>query len=141
MEAFLRATFLVVVLLFGAEAFCFVDFKAGVACFTDEETGFAIFVREDFSLDALFLWIRLFFAALSTIETALATALPDFVFFAVRREDLKASRSASFFASRFLSFLSFLIADLITGIKNSIFRTYCIPNLVILTWIMPKYKK
>jgi hypothetical protein len=89
----------------------FVEVAAFLASVFLTLTGFAILESAALSLDALLLWIILCFAALSTVETALATDFDDLSFFAVLTADFRASRSISFSFSRFLSCFNFLIAE------------------------------
>lgn len=92
-------------------------------------SGFDILESVDLRRDALFTWMILFFAALSTVEIAFATDFPVFVFLADLIATFRAKRISSFCFSRFLSWRNFFIADLITGIL----KKSCIRNLVILT--------
>lgn len=72
--------------------------------------------RRDFNLAALFLWMRFTLTALSKAEKAWVKFLTSGFFLAFLTSFLSTVSLALFLAVRTLSFLTFLIADLMIGI-------------------------
>ena len=87
----------------------------------DEELFFTVgdctvpLASRDFNLEALFLWIKFTLTALSKAEKALLSAAGVLSFLAFLTKVFKTAPRFSLRAVLFLSFLTFLIADLMIG--------------------------
>ena len=106
--AFLAGALIVVFFSVGFEEVLVVVFEAGLASFD----------KDDLILAALFLCIRLFFTALSTIEVASEIFAGVGLYFAAFTDNSRRCLKSSFFLVLFISCLNFFTADLITGIKK-----------------------